>query len=202
MVDIACNTSDVPAILHTVRFLVAMLESKNGDAKHYHSDRHCRKASFSIPLLPIFGPREARFNPLRKPAYHDVSKTSPQSKRLLSETPPSGLVRDQTLCTHYRPTSSETLGRRENCPQACREEVLRQQQRRDGRLPPASTLRIQQRIARRRVIPIYFELIHDSDNEPEEKIWEWMCRTLSLPAEELVRARLQTSQNDTTPIQL
>ncbi|PBK88584.1 hypothetical protein ARMGADRAFT_1168012 [Armillaria gallica] len=91
-VYVACNTFDTPTTLHTVRFLVAKLESKNGDAKHYHSGRHCRKTSFSIPLLPVFGLREARFNPLRIPAYHDVSKTSPPSKRLLSETPPSGLV--------------------------------------------------------------------------------------------------------------
>ncbi|PBK81781.1 hypothetical protein ARMGADRAFT_774506 [Armillaria gallica] len=32
MVDVACSTSDVPAILHTIWFLIARLEPKNEDA--------------------------------------------------------------------------------------------------------------------------------------------------------------------------
>ncbi|PBK81804.1 hypothetical protein ARMGADRAFT_1020149 [Armillaria gallica] len=72
---VACNTSDVPAILHIVRFLVARLESKNGDAKHYHSDRHCRKASFSIPLLPVLAHAKVVSIHTTTPAYHDVSKS-------------------------------------------------------------------------------------------------------------------------------
>ncbi len=91
-VYIACNTFDTPTTLHTVQFLIVRLKSKNGDAKHYHSGCHCRKTSFSIPLLPIFGPCEACFNPLQIPAYHDISQASLQLKRLLSETLPSRLV--------------------------------------------------------------------------------------------------------------
>ncbi len=70
-VYIACNTSGVPAILHIIRFLVARLESKNGDAKH-HGGRHRRKTSFPIPLLPVFGPREARSNILRVSPTIDI----------------------------------------------------------------------------------------------------------------------------------
>ncbi len=51
------------------------------------------------------------------------------------------------------------------------------------------------------VIPNYFELIEDYDNEYEEEVWEWMCRTLPLFAEELVRARVLIYRM-ITPIQL
>ncbi len=56
------STSDVPAILHTVWFLVARLESKK--RRRINTVAITVVPSFPVPLLRIFGARKAHFNPL------------------------------------------------------------------------------------------------------------------------------------------
>ncbi|KAK0421915.1 hypothetical protein EV421DRAFT_591380 [Armillaria borealis] len=52
-VYVACNTSDMPTILYTVRSLVATLKSKGGDAKHYHGGQ-APVAITAVTSIPLF----------------------------------------------------------------------------------------------------------------------------------------------------